>query len=194
MYLIIYFHTYFYCESFYNHFKGLIALDSEGEKALLYLNSSQNLWVLLKQKIIVFMTYALFTTLITQFVLYFLSGFNFYLLIWLLVGQTTSLLLFILFLVLPSVYNAHFNFFNIEQVGDFADQKTTSSIINLTITGGLIPLLMIPCIVYLFDSIDLIELAYINMSIIFIELIAVVFLIYMFKRKVSSNNYFWGRY
>lgn len=194
IYLIVYFNTYFFCENFYNHFKGLIALDSEGEKALLYLNTSQNLWKLLKQKILIFSVYTILTTLISQTILTVVSGSNLNLMIWLLLSQTSSLIMFILFLLIPSVYNAHFNFFNIEQVGEFADQKTTSSIINLVITGALIPLLMIPCILYLFERIDLTKLIFVNCIIILGQFLVSIGLIVLFKKKVSNTKYFWGRY
>ncbi|MGV6981952.1 hypothetical protein [Bacillus pumilus] len=194
IYLIVYFNTYFFCEYFYNHFKGLLALDSEGEKALIYLNTSQNLWMLLKQKILIFSVYTILTTLISQIILAVVSGCNLNLMIWLLFSQTSSLIMFILFLLIPSVYNAHFNFFNIEQVGEFADQKTTSSIINLVITGVLIPILMIPCILYLFEKIDLTKLIFVNCIMILVQLLVSVLLIFLFKKKVSHTKYFWGRY
>lgn len=72
---------------------------------------------------------------------------------------------------IPSVYNPHFTFFNIEQLEDFADKKITSSIVKLGTVGIIIPSLMIPCVLYLVDLINLLEVFIINISVLMVVLI-----------------------
>ncbi|ARK32388.1 hypothetical protein [Halalkalibacter krulwichiae] len=193
LYLFVYFHTYFYCERFYSTYKGYFSLDSEGENALLYLNNEENLWFLLKKKLVVFITYAAIPILVSQIVL-FLFTFNVQLLLWLVVSQGVSILVFTMILYIPTVYNAQFHYFNLEQVGEFADQKMTSSLSNLLTVGVFIPLLMLPCVLYLLDMIDLTKLVMINSSLLLVKGIAALTVINLFKRKVRKDYYFIGRY
>lgn len=189
IYILFYFHVYFFYDNFYTTFKGILSLDSEGENAFLYLYAKNNLWHLLKMKMFVALTYATLIILAGDLVIFLLTDIPFKVIIWIVLNHLAILLLFGVIQFIPSVYNPHFTFFNIEQMEDFSDKKITSSVINLSAVGVVIPALMIPCVLYLVDSIDLSEVFILNMFFLIVILLVSLSILVLFKNKLKKRNF-----
>lgn len=189
IYILIYFHVYFFYENFYNAFKGVLSLDSEGENAFLYLYAKNNLWHLLKMKMLVALTYATLIILAGDVVIFILTGIPLEVFIWIVLNHLTILLLFGIMQFIPSVYHPHFTFFNIEQLEDFSDKRISSSAINLGTVGIVIPAFMIPCVLHLVDSINLTEVYILNIFILIVILLVSLSILVLLKNKLKKRNF-----
>jgi hypothetical protein len=191
IFLLSYYHVFFYCESFFSSYKGLISLDGEGQNALLYSYTIDNLWILLKKKIFTANIYIGTTLLFSDIAIFLISSTDLIVMIWILINQFIVMAAFNILLFIPSVYNPHFNFFNIEQLDDYADRKFTSSTVTLTIVGILLPIMMIPCIFYMIGSFDLKALLLFNaLSLLMIIAIMIPVLLMLKKRTIKKDLMF----
>lgn len=193
LYTLFYFHVYFFYENFYETFKGVLSLDSEGKNAFLYLYAENNLWHLLKMKMLVAFTYASFIILAGDFVIFVITGISFKILVWIILNHLAILLTVGILQFIPSVYNIRFNFFNIEQLEDFADKKIISSVINFSTVGVIIPVLMLPCVLYILDSINLSEAFILNVVFLIVIVVISLSILLLFKYRLKKRSFITGR-
>lgn len=151
---LIFYPIYFWIVNSASNLCGILALESDGRHALIYFSAGKSLWDIFVRKFTLFTFIVIPVLLIEIVVVGIIGNINSQTILLILFSKIVFILFSIYITFIASIYSPHFEFNNPDQILDYPDRKIVDQLVNYLVIAMIIPLFMLPTVLYLADSLS----------------------------------------